>query len=117
MGTNKELLFLDNHLDFFAELGDKLFFKKGPVDVVDKPVFRMAFGMINKAISDDVPDEFKPEFHQAMDLVVAGDYDDAGAEAVDVVIQLVNKTNLKAGVKEIILGVLGIAKGTLAALD
>jgi len=117
MGTNTLPIFTDKHLDFFAEVLDKVTFKKGPVDVVDKPIYRLALGMLNKAVSDDVPDEFKPAFHEAVDLVVAGDYDDAGAEAIDLVIELVQKTGLAAGAKEILIGILGIAKGALATLD
>ena len=117
MGTNTIPLFLDSHLDFFAEVLDNVTFKKGPVDAVDRPIYRLALGMLNKTVSDDIPDEFKPEFHEAVDLVVDGDYDDAGAEAIDLVIQLVGKLNVKPGVKEIIVGVLTIAKGALAGLD
>jgi len=117
MGDNKIPLFLDEHLDFIAELLDKVTFKKGPVDVVDRPIYRLALGMLNKTVSDDIPDEFKPSFHEAVDLVVLGDYDDAGAEAIDLVVELLNKTKLPAGVKEIVVGVLLIAKGALADLD
>ena len=117
MGTNTLPLFLDEHLDYFAEKLDELTFKKGPLDAVDRPVYRFALGMLNKTVSDDVPDEFKQNFHEAVDLVVLEDWDDAGAEAIDLAIQLVNKTELKPGAKEIIVGILGIAKGALAALD
>lgn len=117
MGKNVVPLFLDNHLDFFAEAGDKVIFKKGPGNAVDGPILRLAFGMLNKAISDDVPDEFKAEFHEAMDLVVLGDYDDAGAEAIDVAVLLVAKANFNQNVKEIAVGILNIAKGALASLD
>jgi hypothetical protein len=72
--------------------------------------------MLNKYVSDDIPDEFKPDFHEAMDLVVAGDYDDSGAEALDLVAVLVNKLKNEAA-KEIILGMLSIIKGTLKDLD
>ena len=111
-------LFLDSHLDFFKEKLDAWTFKKPPIDLVDGPVYGFALKFINKKVSPLVPDDLKPEFHEAMDLVVAGDYDDAGAEAIDVVVDLVNDwEKLPAGVKEVVLGVLGIAKGVLAGLD
>ena len=48
MGTNLLPLFKDEHLDFFAQKLDDLVFKKGVIDVVDKPVFRFALGMLKQ---------------------------------------------------------------------
>jgi len=118
MADNVMLLFLDNHLDFAAQKLDDITFKKPPIDVVDKPIYRLALGMLNKFVSKEIPDEYKESFHEVMDLVVEGDYDDAGAEAVDIVKELVEDWDLlKPGVKEIVLGVLDIVKGALASLD
>jgi hypothetical protein len=118
MGTNTILLFKDSHLDYFAQKLDDFTFKKGILDVVDKPVYRFALGMLNKSISDDIPDEYKASFHEAVDLVVLEDWDDAGAEAIDVVIELVEDwEKLGVGTREVIVGVLGIVKGALAELD
>jgi hypothetical protein len=117
MGNNKLPLFIDAQLDSAAELLDKVTFKKGPVDIVDKPIYRLALGMLNKTVSDDVPDELKPEFQEAVSLLLAGDYDDAGAEAIDTVLQLLDRTEVKPAAKEIIVGMLTIVKGALADLD
>jgi hypothetical protein len=118
MGTNLKPLFKDEHLDYFAQKLDDLTFKKGPIDVVDKPVYRFALGMLNRTVSDDVPDQYKDEFYQALDLVVAEDWDDAGAEAIDVVKDLVmDWEKVSPGAREIIVGVLDIVKGALAGLD
>ena len=118
MGTNKLPLFKDSHLDFFAQKLDDFTFKKGFLDVIDKGVYRLALGMLNRAVSDDVPDEYKDELYDALDLVVKGDYDDAGAEAFDVVIEVVyGIEKIPDSVKEVIVGVLTIAKGALASLD
>jgi hypothetical protein len=117
MGTNTIPLFLAAHIDWQANLLDKWTFKKGFGDKVDNLMYRLILNAINNNVSDDIPDEFKPEFHQAMDLVVAGDYDDAGAEAIDTLVQLINKTGLKQAVKDVVLGVLKILKGVIADLD
>ena len=118
MGTNLLPLFKDEHLDFFAQKADDLVFKKGVLDVVDKPVFRFAFGMLNKAVSDDVPDEYKASFHEAVDELVTEDWDDAGAEAIDTLMLLVEDwEKLSTGAREVIIGLLGIVKGALAGLD
>ncbi len=115
---NKELIFKDSHLDWIAQKLDDVTFKKPPIDVVDKPVYRLALGMINKAASPKVPDEYKAEFWEAMDLVVSEDYDDAGAEAFDIIIQLVeNWEKLGTGLKDLLIGALLIGKGALAGLD
>ena len=73
---------------------------------------------LSKAVSDDVPDEYKASFHEAVDELVAQDWDDAGAEAIDTLILLVDDWDkLSEGAREVIVGLLGIVKGALAGLD
>jgi len=116
--ANTLLLFQDNHLDWMAEKLDGFVLKKPPLDLVDGPVFRLALGMLNKAVSPKVPDSYKDQFWEAMDKVAAEDYDDAGAEAFDIVIELVQDwTTLGEGIRELIIGALQIAKGALSSLD
>lgn len=118
MAENVVLLFKPNHIEFGKDVLDKYTFQKPPADIVDGPIYGFGLNFLNKAVSKYIPDEFKPEFHEAMDLVVDGDYDDAGAEAIDMVKQLVEKwEKLGPGAKEIVLGLLEIIKGALAGLD
>jgi methionine salvage enolase-phosphatase E1 len=118
MAENVLPLFKDELLDFVAQKADDFTFKKGILDVVDKPFYRLALGLINRAVSPLVKDEYKDEFYEVQDLIVKEDYDDAGAELTDVAVELVKDwKDLPAGIGEIIIGILQTAKGILAALD
>jgi hypothetical protein len=117
MTENTVLLFLNPHIKRGAEVLDKLTFKNGFVDTFDGPAYGFVLKQINKAISPRIPDEFKPEFHEAMDKVIAEDWDDAGAEAIDIVKQIVGKFNIEDSIKTIITGLLDVLKGALADLD
>ena len=117
MGKYTQPLFLDSHIKWESEMMDKWTFKKGPIDVVDGPLYKFTFSQINKAVSDDVPDDLKPAFHKAMDLVIAGDYDDAGAAVIEDAIILINDSKLKESTKSIVIGVLTVIQGVLAEID
>lgn len=110
-------LFKDEHIAFISNKLDEVTFRKGVLDLVDQPIYKLSLGLINKAVSPKIPDEYKPEFWEVMDQICKEDFDDAAAEAVDVIVIVVNKWEVKPSVKELVLGVLSIAKATLAGLD
>lgn len=112
------LLLTDSQVELLAQKADDIVLKKGAGDVIDGPVFKFAFKQINKAVSPKIPDEYKVPFQEALDEVLQGNFDDAGAEAIDLVKELVaDWKDLKPAVKDIVNGLLDIAKGALAGID
>lgn len=115
MGTNILPIFTDVQLDFIAAKLDDVTFKKGFMDAIDQPVYRLSLGMLSKAFSDDVPDDIKDGIQAAFDELIEADYAGAGAEAIQEVIEQVEKLEFK--VKDLVLGVLAILKVAIASLD
>lgn len=117
MSEFKEKLLLDEFMDWGAEKLDKVTFPKGVGDVVDRPVYRAALGMLNNTFSKKVPDEFKDGFHAAQLKIIAADYDDAAADAIGEAVEIINASKLSEKVKSALTALLGLIKSVLGGLD
>lgn len=117
MGTNKLPVFLKEFVEWGGQKFDDAFFKKGFGDVVDKLAFKGVLNIVNGQISDDVPDEIKPELHEAQTLIIAGDYDDGGAKAVSAMIDLIQLSNIKDKTKKVLVTSLSFVESILEGID
>jgi hypothetical protein len=110
-------LFLEKHIENGAKILDDFTFKGGFVDSFDGPLYKLVLNQLNKAISPKIPDGYKPDFHETLDRVFEKDWDDAGAEAIDIVKTVVSEFDIDESIQSIITGLLDVIKGALANKD
>ena len=115
---NKLLLLLDSHIDFASEKLDALKdFKNIVWETLDGHLIKMGLKQLNKAVSPYVPDEYKPDIHEALTAIVNEDYGEAAENGIEVLeLALENMKKLPPVVKEIASGLLEIIKATVVAL-
>lgn len=115
MGEFKEKLLLKEFIEWGAETFDRLAFKKGWPDLVDKLAMKGVLNGVNAAFSDDVRDDIKPDLWEAQQKVIAQDYDDGGAEAMDALLVVLKSKEFKG--KEVVVGTVKVLRDILAELD
>lgn len=118
MAENVEKLLTKEFINWAAEKLDVAFFKKGIPDVVDRPVFDGALTLMNNGVSKKIADEFKPELWEAQVKIMAADYDDAVADAVDELLLIVaDAPYLTDKVKGVLTGLLTVVRNVVGGLD
>ena len=117
MGENKIPALLKEFIEWGAQKFDDAVFKKGFADLVDKLAFKGVLNIVNAQVSDYVPDEIKPELHEAQTLVIAGDYDDGGAKAVAAMIEVIELSKMKDKPKKVLVTSLSFLESILEGID
>jgi len=117
-------LFLQKHLDWIKQEGDKALdwekiikgFGGKIAESGDGLVIGLFSKQINKWLSPQLPDEVKAELHEVFDSVIEKDYKEALMELADVAEWIIENTEINEKLKPWLLMVINIYEGVIEQL-